>query len=149
MPIHDYWKDHSLTVGTFVGKVMSLLYNVLSRFIITSAPRSNCFLISWPQSPFTVILEPRKKKSATASLFPCYFPCSYGVRYHDYSFLIFSFKLVFSHSSFTLIKRLFTSSLFSVIRVVSSTYLRLLLFLQGILILACNIPRLVFCTLLS
>ena len=51
--IHDYWKDHS-----FVGKVMSLLFNTLSRFIIAFLPRRKYLLISWLQSPSTVILKP-------------------------------------------------------------------------------------------
>ena len=53
------------TRWTFVGKVMSLLFNVLSTLVITFLPRSKCLLISWLQSPSAVILEPRKIKSAT------------------------------------------------------------------------------------
>ena len=64
-------KTIALTRWTFVGKVMSLLFNVLSRLIITFLPRSKRLLISWLQSPFAVILEPRKIKSATVStVFP-------------------------------------------------------------------------------
>ena len=70
-------------------------------------------------------------------LFPFYLPCINGTGCHDLSFL-FSFKLAFSLSSFTVIKRLFRSSLLSAIRVVSSTYLRLLMLLLPVLILACN-----------
>ena len=55
----------ALTRWTFVGKVMSLLFNMLSRLVITFLPRSKCLLISWLQSPSAVILEPRKIKSAT------------------------------------------------------------------------------------
>ncbi|CAI9179746.1 unnamed protein product [Rangifer tarandus platyrhynchus] len=74
-------------------------------------------------------------------LSPFYLPCSYGARCHDLSFfLIFSFKLALSLSSFILIKRLFSSSSLSAIRVVSSAYLRLLMFLPPILIPACNHP---------
>ena len=58
--IPDYWKNH-----TFVGKVMSLLLNMLSRLIIVFLPRSKCLFISWLQSPSAVILEPRKIKSVT------------------------------------------------------------------------------------
>ena len=65
--IHDYWKNHNLTRRTLVGKVMSLFYNMLSRLVITFLPRSKCLLISWLQSPPTVILEPRKIKSLTVS----------------------------------------------------------------------------------
>ena len=56
-----------LTRRTFVGKVMSLLLNMLSRLVITFLPRSKCLLISWLQSPSAVILEPRKIKSVTVS----------------------------------------------------------------------------------
>ena len=52
---------------TFVGKVMSLLFNMLSRFVIDFLPRGKCLLISWLQSPSAVILEPKKRKSATVS----------------------------------------------------------------------------------
>ena len=58
-------KTTALTRWTFVGKVMSLLFNMLSRFVIAFLPRSSC-LISWLQSPSTVILEPKKRKSVTA-----------------------------------------------------------------------------------
>ena len=57
----------TLTRWTFVGKVMSLLFNMPSRLFITFLPRSKCLLILWLQSPYAVILEPRKIKSATAS----------------------------------------------------------------------------------
>ena len=61
-------KTIALTRRTFVGKVISLLFNMLSRFIITFLPRSKCLLISWLQSPSAVILEPKKIKSLTAAL---------------------------------------------------------------------------------
>ena len=57
-PIHDYWKIIALTIRTLVGKVMSLLFNMLSRFVIAFLPRSKHLLTSWLQSPSTVILEP-------------------------------------------------------------------------------------------
>ena len=60
-------KSIALTRWTFVGKVMSLLLNMLSRFVITFLPRSRCLLISCLQSPSAVILEPRKIKSDTVS----------------------------------------------------------------------------------
>ena len=57
---------------TFVGKVMSLLFNMLSRLVITFLPRSKHLLISWLQSPSAVILEPKKIKSLTVSIVsPC------------------------------------------------------------------------------
>ena len=64
---HDYWKTIALTRWTFVGKVMSLLFNMLSGLVITFLPRSKHLLISWLQSPSGVILEPRKIKSGTVS----------------------------------------------------------------------------------
>ena len=65
-------KTITLTRWTFVGKVMSLLSNMLSRLVITFLQRSKRFLISWLQSPSAVILEPRKIKSATASPSICH-----------------------------------------------------------------------------
>ena len=65
-------KTIDLTRQTFVGKVMSLFFNMLSRFIITFLPSSKCLLISWLQSPSGVILEPKKIKSVTVStVSPC------------------------------------------------------------------------------
>ena len=60
-------KTIALTRRTLVGKVMSLLLNMLSRLVITFLPRSKRLLISWPQSPSAVILEPQKIKSDTVS----------------------------------------------------------------------------------
>ena len=67
-------KITALTRRTFVGKVMSLLLNMLSRLVITFFPRSKHLLISWVQSPSTVILEPPKIKSDCFHCFPIYFP---------------------------------------------------------------------------
>ena len=61
-----------LTIRGFVGKVMFLLFNTLSRFVIAFLPRSKHLLISWLQSPSAVTLEPKKIKSVTISIvFPC------------------------------------------------------------------------------
>ena len=57
-----------LIIWTFVGKVMSLLLNMLSRFVKAFLPGSKCLLISWLQSPSAVILEPKKMKSVAASI---------------------------------------------------------------------------------
>ena len=65
-------KTIALTRWTFVGKVMSLLFNMLSRLVITFLPRSKRLLISWLQSPSAVILEPQKIKSATVSPSVCH-----------------------------------------------------------------------------
>ena len=61
-------KSIALTRWTFVGKVMSLLFNILSKFVIAFLPRSKHVLISWLQSPSAVILEPKKIKSVTVSI---------------------------------------------------------------------------------
>ena len=58
--LHDYCIYVALTRQNFVGKVMSLLFNMLSRLVLTFLPRSKCFLISWLQSPSSVILGPQK-----------------------------------------------------------------------------------------
>ena len=60
-------KTIALTRRTFVGKIMSLIFNILSRLVITFLPKSKCLLISWVQSPSAVNLEPRKIKLATVS----------------------------------------------------------------------------------
>ena len=81
-------KTIALTRWTFVGKVMSLLFNMLSRLVITFLRRSKRLLISWLQSPYAVILEPRKIKSATVStVSPIYLPWSDGTGCHDLRFL--------------------------------------------------------------
>ena len=61
-------KTIALTRWTFFVKVMSLLFNMLSRLVIAFHPRSKCLLISWLQSPSAVILEPEKMKSLTLSI---------------------------------------------------------------------------------
>ena len=83
-------KTIALTKWTFVGKVMSLLFNKLSRLVITFLPRSKHLLIPWLQSPSAVILEPRKKKKKVCHCFHCfpiYFPWSDGTRCYYHSFL--------------------------------------------------------------
>ena len=68
--VHDYWNTINLSRWTFVDKVMSLFFNMLSRFVIAFLPSSQCLLISWLQSPSTVILDPKNIKSVTVSTFP-------------------------------------------------------------------------------
>ena len=80
-------KTIALARRTFVGRVMSLLLNMLSRLVITFFPRSKCLLISWLQSPSAEILEPRKIKSDSFHCFPIYFPRTDGTRWHDLRFL--------------------------------------------------------------
>ena len=81
-------KTVALTTRTFVGKVISLLFNMLSGLVITFLPSSKRLLISWLQSPSVVILEPKKNKVWHCfHCFPIYFPWSNGTRCHDLSFL--------------------------------------------------------------
>ena len=81
-------KTIALTRWNFVGKVMSLLFNMLSRLVITSLPRSNPLLISWQQSPSAVILEHKKNKVCHCfHCYPIYLPWNDGTRCHDLSFL--------------------------------------------------------------
>ena len=110
-------KTVSLTRSTFVGKVMFLLFNMLSNLVIAFLPRSKCLLISWLQSPSALILEPPQIKSVTVSVVSP--SICHEVMGPDAMILVFwmlSFKPVFSFSSFTFIKRLFSSSSLSAIR---------------------------------
>ena len=136
-------KTKTLTRQTFVDKVMSLLFNMLSRLVIAFLPRSKCLLISWLQPPSAVILEPPKIKPATVSIvFPSICHEVMGLDAMILVFWMLSFKPAFLFFSFTFIKRLFSSSLLSAIRVVSSAYLGLLVFLPAILIPACLVSLL-------
>ena len=131
-------KTIALTRWTFVGKEMALLLNMLSRLVITFLPRSKRLLISWLQTPSAVILEPRKTKSDTVStVSPSISHEMVGPDAMIFVFWMLSFKPTFSLSTFTFIKRLLSSSSLPAIRVVSSAYLRLLIFLPEILIPAC------------
>ena len=137
-PSHPYMttrKTTALTIQTSVGKVMSLLFNTLSSFVIVFLPRSKHLLIPWLQSPSGVILECKKIKSITGSIVsPCICHEVKGSVVTVLVFWMLSFRSAFSLSPFTFIKRLFRSSLLSAIRVVSSAYLKLLIFLPAILI---------------
>ena len=96
-------KTIALTRRTFYGKVMSLLFNMLSRLVIAFLPRNNCLLISWPQSPSVVILEVKKIMSVTVSTVSP--SICYEVMGLDAMILVLwmlSFKPTFSVSSFTL-----------------------------------------------
>ena len=142
-------KTIAFTRQTLVGKVMSLLFNMLSRFFIALLPRSKRPLISRLQSLSTVILEPKKIKSITVYIFPP--SICHEVMELDTMILVFwmlSFKPAFSLSYFTFLKRLCRSFL-SAIRVVSSAYLRLLIFLPAILISACASSRPAFLMMYS
>ena len=142
----NYGKAIALTIWTFVGKVMSLLFNMLSRFVRAFLPKSKSLLILWWQSPSTVILESKKIKSVTISIVsPSIYHEVMGPDAIIFVFWIFSFKPAFWLSSFTFIKRFSSSSSFSAIRVVLSAYLKLLIFLLAILIPACASSSLTFC----
>ena len=118
-----------LTRQTFISKVMSLLFNMLSNLIIAFLPRSRCLLISWLHSPSAMILEPKKIKSLTVStVSSSIYDEVMGPHAMILVFWMLSFKPTFSLFSFTFIKRLFSSSFLSAIRMVSSAYLRLLIF---------------------
>ena len=111
---------------------------MLSSLVITFLPRSEGLLNSWLQLPSAVIFEAPKIKSATVSTVSP--SICHEVMGPDAMILVFwmlSFKPTFSLYSFTFIKRLFSSSSLSAIRVVSSAYLRFLIFLPAILIPAC------------
>ena len=103
--IHDSWETIALTIQIFISKVMSLLFNMLSRFVIAFPPKIRHLLISWLQCLSTVILEPRKIKSVTVStVSPC---ICHEVMGPDAMILVFwtlNFKPAFSLSYFTLIK---------------------------------------------
>ena len=123
---------------------MSLLLNMLSRLVKTFLPKSKCLLISWLQSPSAVILEPPKIKSA-----PSICREVMGSDAMTFVFWMLRFKPTFSLSSFTFIKRLFSFSSLYAIKVVSSAYLRLLIFLWAILTLACASSNPVFLVMYS
>ena len=111
--MHDYWRNQSFDDTDHCWQ------RVLSRFVIAFLPRGKCLLISWLRSPSTMILEPRKIKSVTASTFmPIYLPKSDEMCSMILVFWMLSFKQAFSLSSFTLVKRILSFSLLSAIRVV-------------------------------
>ena len=132
-------KTIALTRWTSVSKEISLLSNILSRFVIAFLLSRKYLLISRLQSLSTVILEPKKIKSVTVFIFFPYI-CHevMGLDAMTLFFWILSFKPAYSLSSFTFIKKLFSSSSLSAISAVSSAYLKLLIFLPAILIPACD-----------
>ena len=128
-PYNNTGETIALTRQTFFGKVISLLFNMLARLVMAFLPRSKHLLISWLQSPSSVVLEPKKIKPATVStVSPSIHHEVMGLDDMILILWVLSFKPTFSLFSFTLIKRLFSSSL-SAIQVVSSVYLRILIFL--------------------
>ena len=86
-PYRTTGKNIALTTQTFVGKVMSLLFNMLSRLLITFLTKIKRLLISWLQLPSAMILKPQKRVLRSFHCFPIYLPWSDGTRCHDLSFL--------------------------------------------------------------
>ena len=122
----------ALTVQNLVSKVMSLLFYMLSRFVVTFLSRRKGLWISWLQLPFIVILKPKKTKFVTVSIvFPTICHKVMGPGVMILVFWILNFKSAFPLFSFTFIKRLFSFSSLAAIRLVSSAYLRLLTFSPG------------------
>ena len=138
---HSYMtagKTTALTIWTFVSTVMSLLFNKLSWFVTAFLPKSRHLFISWLQSLSAVTQEPKNIKYAISIFSPSICFEVMGLDAMIFVFWILSFKPAFLLSSFTFIKRLFSFSFLSPIRVVSSAHLRLLILLSGILIPACE-----------
>ena len=112
----------ALTIWSFISKMLSMLFNTLSRFVIAIIPRSKCLLILWLQWPSALILEPKKVKSDTVSTFsPSVCHEVMGLDAMFFVFWMLNFKPAFTLSSVTFFKRLFSSSL-SAVKVISSVY---------------------------
>ena len=129
-PSHPYMttgKTIALNTQTFVGKVMSLLFNILSRFVIAFLPRSKHLLILWLQSLSEGVLEPRKIKSVTVSTF---FPSIYHEMMELDAMILDFFNAEFQASFFTLLfhphQRFLSFSSLSAISMVSYAYLSVL-----------------------
>ena len=119
-PYMNTRKTIVLAIWTVLSKVMPLLFNTLPRFVKAFLPRSKGLLISWWQSLFTVILQPKGKKKISHCFhcFTIYLQWNDGTRCHDLHFFwMLSFKPTFSLSSFTFIKRFLSSSSLSATRV--------------------------------
>ena len=126
-------KTIALTRQTFVSKLMSVFFNMLSRLAIAFLPRSKCLLISWLQW----FWSPRKWNFTVSIVSPSICHEMMWPNPLIFLYIWLSFKPAFSLSSFTFIRRLFSFYSLYAIRVVSSAYLRLLIFLLIILIPAC------------
>ena len=124
-------KTMPLTRGITIGKVMSLLFDMLSRFVSFSSKKQMSFNFMAAVSISSDFRAQENKVCHCFRCLPIYSPWSDGTRCHDLRFLNLSFKPTFLLSSFTFIKRLFSSSSLSAIRVVSSAYLRWLIFLPA------------------
>ena len=132
--IHDDWKNHTFDLMDLCWQ-SNVCFLILSRLVIAFLPRNKHLLISWLRSPLTVILEPKKIRYVTVSIVsPSICHEVMGPDAMIFVFWMLSFKPTFSLFSFTFNKRPFSSSSLSAIRVVSSAYLRLLIFLPAIFI---------------
>ena len=130
-------KTIALTRWTFVGKVMSLIFNTLSRCHNFSSKEQESFNFMAAVTICSDFGAQENKVCHCFHCFPIYLQWSYGADTMIRVFWMLSFKPAFSLSSFTFIKRFFSSFLLSATRVMSSAYLRLLIFLPAILIPAC------------
>ena len=137
----------ALTIWTFVSKVVSLLFNTLSRFLTAFLSRSKHLLIPCLQLLSAVIFESKKINSVIVSIIS---PSIYHeVMRPDTMFFECWVLRQFFHSSFTFTWKLFSSSSLSAKRMVSSAYLRLLTFLPTIMIPVCHLSSLAFCIMYS
>ena len=132
--IHDYWKNLALTRWTFVGQVLALLFNMLSRLVIAFLPRSKRLLISWLQSSSTMILEPKKIKSVTLQLFSFLFNMKWWDRMPWSSFFECWVLSQFFHSPLSLSSRGFLVLRFLPLEWYHLHWLRLLILLPAIFI---------------
>ena len=134
---------------TFVGKVMSLIFNSLSRFVIAFLPKSKRLFNFMTAVTIHSDFEVQEKK--VCYCFHCFPNCHevMGPEGMTFIFVMLNFKPAFPLCSLTVIKRLFSASSLSAIRVVSSSYLRLLIFLLTILSPACASRRPAFCMMYS
>ena len=137
-------KTITLNRWTFVGKVMSQLFNTVSSVVLAFLPRSECLNFMAAVTIYSDFEAQENEVCHCSHCFPIYLPWSAGTGCHDLCFWMLSFKPAFSFSSFTFIKSLFSSSLLSAIRMVSSVYLRLLIFLLAVLVPVCTSSNLAF-----
>ena len=137
--------------GPLLAKWCLCFFNMLSRFVIAFLPRGKCILISQMQSPSSDFGAQEDKICHCFHFLHIYLQWTVGLRCHDlhFFFLMLTFKPAISLSSFTLLKRLLSSSSLSAITVISSVYLSLLVFLPEILLPACDSSSLVFCMMYS
>ena len=143
-------KTIALTIWNFIRKVMSLLFDTLSMFVIAFSKELASFDFMTGVTIQSDFGAWKNKVCHCFQFVTVCLPWSKGTGCYDLSFLNVGFRPAFSFSSFTFIKRVFSSSSLSAIRVVSSAYLRLLIFLQAILIpAACDSSSLTFCMIFS